>query len=48
MAQQTLIIDFDLSYYTIIDELLEHTINAKYWYHSLFKSFENNDIIIST
>ena len=47
MAQQPLIIDFDLSDYTSTDELIEHTINVKYWYHSRFKSFENNNIIIS-
>ena len=47
MAQQTLIIRFDLSDYTIIDELIENKINVKYWYQAPFKSFDNDDIIIS-
>jgi hypothetical protein len=47
MAEQTLIIDFDLSDYSIIDELIINKINDKYWYQAVVKTFEGNDIIIS-
>jgi hypothetical protein len=47
MAEQTLIIDFDLSDYSSIDELIENNINVKYWYQTVIKHFEGQDIIIS-
>ena len=47
MAQQTLIIRFDLLDYTIIDELIENKINVKSWYQAPFEFFDNDGIIIS-
>jgi hypothetical protein len=47
MAEQVLIIDFDLSDYGILDELIENKINVKYWYQAVVKHFEGQDSIIS-
>jgi hypothetical protein len=47
MTEQTLIIDFDLSDYGILDELIEHKINVKFWYQAVVKPVEGNDSIIS-
>jgi hypothetical protein len=47
MAEQTLIIDFYVSDYSIIDELIENKINVKYWCQTVVKHFEGKDSIIS-
>jgi hypothetical protein len=47
MGEQVLIINFDLSEYDILDELIENKINVKYCYQSVFKEFEGRDVIIS-
>jgi hypothetical protein len=47
LAEQVLIIDFDLSDYGILDELIENKINVKYWYQAVVKHFEGQDSIIS-
>jgi hypothetical protein len=47
MAEQVLIINFDLSDYDILDEIIKNKINVKYWYQAVFKNFEGMDVIIS-